>query len=249
MANAISNVRSYFNTFYKASIRDNKVIIFGVNAVIKGAQGVCAVLKDSPIPKLALGITSLATAVFTLLPQIPDLRNVVKLRKDLLNNSQDPTKLKTREARIANITKACTYIRDNEKTIRRILKLEKDANLVGRAGDALTGKLSLENAEKFYTQLRGRINLKVGMEIAQTVSKTAGVGASLALIFVPTSPVALGALGLVGAAALTLYATERVLYRNHPFVETGPSCLARCATNITNACNWLFHRPAALKTA
>ncbi len=245
---ALNNVQNFFISLYKTSIRDNKVLIFGINAVIKGAQGVSAVIKDSPIPKLALGITALATSVFTLLPQVPDLRDTFKLRKNLLDNSQDPRKLTTREERVANITKACTYIRDNEKTIRVVLKLGKDANIVGRARDALDGKMSLEKAEDFYKRLRSRINTKCGTELAQTICKTAGVGVSIALIAVPTSPIALGAFGIVGATALTLYGIEKVLYHNHPFVESEPGCLTRCANKIADAFNRLFHRQPAVAT-
>lgn len=243
-------------TVYKTLQSEFSVLLFAGTNIVKGMQGIGLVAIENSVVKLALSIGTLVKSTIESLGTIPKMHEVTQLRKNLFDVLKDPKTLTTRRSRIENMTKACEYIRDNQKQIRNILGVAKDAGILQRAESALERKTSLEDSEQFLKTLRRRVNLQFGVNLAKLVTRTASVGASIALIASAPNPITLSIAGVCGLATLGTWAFEKIFLPKNPFdapkdvwYETIPHKIRSTAFKISDRIEQVFNRTATSAVA
>lgn len=235
-------VTTVAKSVYKALSSEVSVLVFAGTNILKGLQGVGVFALDNARVKLALSIGTLVKSAFETFATVPKMHEVSVLRTDLFEI------MKSGDAK-----KTCTYIRDNQKQIRNILGVAKNAGILKRAEDVLADKVAPEKAEEFLTAMRRRVNLQFGVNLTKLITRVANVGASIALVSTPTSPVSLAITGLCGVATLGLWAFEKVFLPSNPFdapkdiwYETIPHKIRSTAFKISDTIATFFAEKSLL---
>jgi len=197
----------------------------GIN-VIKGLQGVGAVALENGFAKSLISIAGVVNGLMQLVSPGIDLDEVTQLRTNIFASIDSPKPTDTRERRIQILTNSCNFAIANQKSIRKKLDLAKETKIDDMArriqqalasDDAEVQTHALQDGEKFMQQLKDRVNVKFGVEIAKLAVRTTGVALSAISFFTgPVLPILIG-FGVVGVATLALYAFEKVMLPKDPF--------------------------------
>lgn len=218
----VSAVLGGIYSAYRTVSKEYGVLLSATKNILTGLQGLMIIAANNPAVKLALSIADLVKGVFETIATLPNVHEMATFRSEFFEAVPDSRMVDLKRKKIKVLTKSCTYIVENEKRIRKILGIAKDAGLITRANEALAGLSTgrdeeVQKAEAFILKLRQRTNAKYGLSIGHTVNKVSGVGVSISLIAAGPNPVSLSLMGLVGVSALGLWAYEKIMLPADPF--------------------------------
>lgn len=245
----IDNIKSTFNSVYKAVSSEFSVLLGATTNIMKGLEGIGAVAIGNPVVKTALSICSTVKLFFEAAAALPKTVEIGNLRSEMFEHVKDPNPSALRERRIQDLTAAATYISANHKRIRTILGIAKTAGLLARANAAkdVASTEDLEKGEEFVRNLRRRVDTKLGLTIAQLVTKVTGVALSAITLVIPSIPVTLILFGVVGLSALTLWGIEKIMLPQDPFgtpkdvwYETAPHKVRTAVYKVSDAIKDFF---------
>ena len=244
---AIKNkVAGFFSSAYKVAEKEFPILSFCGSSILKGLEGVGAVMQGNPVGKLIFSIAGIVNTFLNLsiIPGIPKAGGLYGLKKDIFENVKDPTNPANRETRIKDLTSSCAYVSANERRIRKAINIAKDVGIQKRADDIIQGLASndseeqskaIEKGEKFTKALRHRVKNKFGIDLVKLVNKISGVVISVLLLALPPNPVTLSLAGVVGLSTLTLWAVEKVLIPADPFSEPKDVWYEKVPRRLLNA--------------
>ena len=275
MVTAVQNVKSAFNTVtcgikkaYNTIAGDFMVLTIIVSSLIKGGQGVGIFSTSSDAVKQALAGVSAAANAFESIKSTVEAVSVYNNRSKLFERVKKINPSLSEEERIANLTEACTHIRDNSKTLHKTLRVVKSVKLGERAEKILKDvtsedkeirKAALKKGEEFTNTIRRRINTQFGFALANIVTRVSGLAISIVLIITAANPVTLTLTGVVGLSILAVVVAQKIMLPENPFDEPDKSSkfytavykIRQAAYNAVDRAEAFFNRPkpAALAAA
>lgn len=238
----VSNIRS------AAKVVSGEFGLFmgaGIN-VIKGLQGVGAVAQEDPLTKSIISFAGVINGIFQLVSPAFKMEELVAIKNDMDHNIETLPATDSQERRVQVLTKSCNFVIANEKKIRKQLGLDKAIKLDEMARrlqaglnseDAEVRTRTLAEGETLMNQLKGRVNLRVGIETTKLALRTTGVAISIMSLFTGTTVASMIALGAIGVATLALWTFERVMLPKDPFTPPANVWHEQMALNIRNTIN------------
>ncbi len=244
---AVKNkIVGFFGSVYHVAEKEFPMLSFCGSSILKGLEGVGAVVQGNPVGKLIFSIAGIVNTFLNLsiIPGLPKAGSLYALKKDIFENVKDPTNPASRETKIKDLTASCAYVSANERRIRKTINIAKDVGIQKRANDVIQGLASndseeqtkaIEKGEKFTKALRHRVKNKLGIDIVKLVNKISGIVISILLLALPPNPVTLSLAGVVGLSSLTLWAVEKILLPADPFSEPKDVWYERVPRKLLNA--------------
>lgn len=266
MQSALQTVTDGVKKAYNTIAGDFMVITLIVSSLIKGGQGVGIFSTSSDAVKQALSCVSAAANAFESIKSTVEAVSVYNNRSKLFEHVKKVDTSLSEAQRIANLTEACTHIKDNSKTLHKTLKVVKSVKLGERADKILKDvasedqeirKDALKKGEEFVNTVRRRINTQFGFSLANIVTRISGLAISIVLIITAANPVTLTLTGVVGLGILLVLVAQKIMIPDNPFDE--PDKASKFHTVIYNIrqavykaadrAEAFFNRPAPLAVA
>jgi hypothetical protein len=201
---------------------------FAFTNILRGLQGVALFAVDNPAIKMIISIAGVAKSGFEAIAQVPKVHTARLLHTDLFEHVRKPDSQQSLAGRINDLTQSVAYIQTNEKRIRTITGIAKEAGIAKRATDILAELSSasndeqikaVEKGEEFVKTLRTRVSQKLGFELTKLLNRIAGVVVSSLLIPFPLNPITLSLAGGVGVMALVVWGAEKLVLTKDPFID------------------------------
>lgn len=240
----------------------------GLKSFIDGLKIVGALAKTAAPWSSILGTIAFPFGVIGTGFQLYDLWEMGKFRREIGVHCSVPKDATSLKGRVKNLTKACTYVIENEEKITQKLQLSKESpmrqkieSIVKRLETANKeeAKLLVEEGEKLLQTLKGRATTQLSFKVASTALSVATVVTSGVVIFSPAAPFAPAVLGafVIGGMGLELvksqvllkdpFSDEKVWYeRAYEKVKKLPSEVVPLLHKVHNAASAFMQQEAAI---